>query len=114
MVGVALRTLRLDGRDGPVKFRDVVETSASVVIASKTNEGIAKTARLVVVPYGQGEVTVHRADRQTTEASVIEHYFGGGTKESRVEIEGGTLRLTLRERDEKDSPVEWMEVSVKA
>jgi hypothetical protein len=114
LVGVALRTLRLDGRDGPVKFRDVVETSASVVIASKTNEGIAKAASLVVVPYGRGEVIVHRADRQTTEATVIEHYFGGGTKESRVEIQAGILRLPLRERDENDSPVEWMEVSVKA
>ena len=68
----------------------------------------------MVVPYGQGEVTVHRADQQTTEATVIEHYFGGRSKESRVEIQAGTLRLALRERDEKDSPVEWMEVSVKA
>jgi hypothetical protein len=114
LVALALRTHRLDGREGSGKFRQVVETSASVVIASKTNEGIAKAAKLAVVPYGAGDVVIHRADQQATEASVIEHYFGGNSKESRIEIRDGTLRLALRERDEMGSPVEWIGVDVRA
>jgi hypothetical protein len=114
LVAVALRTRRLDGREGSGKFRDVVETSAPVVIASKTDEGIAQAAKLAVVPYGEGEVTLHRASQQAAEASVIEHYFGGESKQSRLEIRDGALRLALRERDEKGSPIEWIEVNVRA
>jgi hypothetical protein len=111
LVAVALRTHRLDGREGPVKFREVVEASASVAIASKTSDGIEKATRLAVVPYGEGGVTLHLADAQTGSASVIEHFFGGNAKESHVEIQDGTLRLALRERDENGSPVEWIEVN---
>ncbi len=111
---MALRTRRLDGRQASGKFRDVVETSAPVVIASKTNQGIAEAAKLVVVPYGDGKVTLRRADSQATQARVVEHYFGGGARESRVEIRDGALRLVLREQNEKGSPVEWIEVNVGA
>ena len=114
LVGVALRTRRLDGREGPVKFRDIVQTSASVVAASKTSDGIAGTTKLAVVPYGEGELVIQRSDGKTSEAAVTEHYFGGNSKESRIEIREGTLRLPLRERDEKGSPVEWIEVNVRA
>ena len=114
LVAVALRTHRLDGRKGSGKFREVIETSAPVVVASKTNEGIAKAAKLAAVPYGLGEVIIHRADPQATEAGVIEHYFGGSSKESRITIREGTLRLALRERDEMGSPIEWMEVNMQA
>jgi len=141
LVGVALRTRRLNGQAGGVaqallpvntplsmrdngaqarvpvplaKFRDVVQTTASVVAASKTSDGLARTTKLVVVPYGEGELVIQRSDRQATEAAVTEHYFGGNTKESRVEIRGGTLRLPLRERDENGSPVEWIELSIHA
>jgi hypothetical protein len=114
LVAVALRTHRLDGRKGSGKYRELIETSAPVVIASKTNEGIAKAAKLAVVPYGQGELIVHRANPQATEGEVIEHYFGGNSKESRLRIREGTLRLALRERDEMGSPIEWIEVNVRA
>jgi hypothetical protein len=112
LVAVALRTHGLDGRKGSGKFREVVETSASVVIASKTNDGIAKAAHLAVVPYGEGDVILHRADLQATDASVTEHYFGGNSRESSIQIRDGALHLALRERDEKGSPVEWMEVKI--
>jgi hypothetical protein len=114
LVGVALRTRRLDGREGPVKFRDLVQTSASVVAASKTSDGIARTTKLAVVPYGEGELVIQRSDGQTSEAAVTEHYLGGNSKASRIEIREGTLRLPLRERDEKGSPLEWIELNVRA
>ena len=114
LVGVALRTHRLDGREGQGKFRDLVQTSASVVAASKTSDGIASTTKLAVVPYGEGELVIQRSDRQASEAAVTEHYFGGDSKESRVEIREGALRVPLRERDEKGSPLEWIEVNIRA
>jgi len=92
----------------------VVRATASVVAASKTGDGITKTTRLAVVPYGEGELVIQRTDRQACEADVIEHYLGGSTKESRLEIREGTLRLPLRERDEKGSPLEWIELNVRA
>jgi len=141
LVGVALRTRRLDGQVGGVaqallpvqtplstrdngaqarvpvplaKFRDVVQTTASVVAASKTSEGIARATKLAVVPYGDGELVIQRRDREATEAAVTQHYFGGNSKESRIEIRDGTLRLPLRERDENGSPLEWIELNVGA
>jgi hypothetical protein len=67
-----------------------------------------------VVPYGEGELVIQRSDGQTSEAAVTEHYLGGSSKESRIEIREGTLRLPLRERDEKGSPLEWIELNVRA
>ncbi len=112
LVGVALRTRRLNGQAGPVDFRDIVQTSASVVAASKTRDGLDKSAGLAVVPYGEGELVIQRSGRQASEAAVTEHYFGGNSKESRIEIREGTLRLPLRERDENGSPVEWIELVI--
>jgi hypothetical protein len=114
LVGVVLRTRRLNGPSGPAKFRDIVQTSASVVAASKTNDSIARTTKLVFVPYGEGELVIQRSDRQATEAAVTEHYFGGSSKESRLVISEGRLRLPLRERDEDGSLVEWIELNVGA
>jgi len=113
LVGVALRTRRLNGQTGPAKFRDIVQTSASVVVASKTSDGLASAGKLAVVPYGEGELVIQRSDRQASEAAVTEHYFGGNSKESRIEIREGMLRLPLRERDEKSSPLEWIELNVR-
>jgi hypothetical protein len=114
LVGVALRTRRLNGQSGPVNFRDIVQTSASVVAASKTSDGIARTTKLGVVPYGEGELVIQRSGRQASEAAVTKHYFGGDSKESRIEIREGTLRLPLRERDENGLPLEWIELNVPA
>jgi len=114
VVLVALRERRLDGRKGTGKFRDLVSSNTSVVVASKTSDGIASATKLAVVPYGEGELVIQRSDGRTSEAAVTEHYFGGNSKESRIEIREGTLRLPLRERDEKGSPLEWLELTVGA
>jgi len=114
LVGVALRTRRLNGQVGPAEFRDIVRTSASVVAASKNSDGLDKTARLVVVPYGEGELVIQRSGQQASEAAATEHYFGGKSKQTRIEIRDGALRVPLRERDESGSPVEWIELNVRA
>jgi len=112
LVGVALRTRRLNGQCGSAKFRDIVQTSASVVAASKTSDGMATASKMAVVPYGEGELVIQRSGGQTSQAAVTEHYFGGKSKESRIEIREGTLRLPLRERDEEGAPLEWIELNI--
>jgi hypothetical protein len=105
---VALRAWRLDGRKGSGKYRDAVATTASVVVASKTDDDVVRASKLAVVPFGDGEVRIKREG--ATKATVREHAFGGGVTESRILFRGGVLPLPLRERTEKGVPVEWIEV----
>jgi hypothetical protein len=112
VVAVALRNRRLDGRKGTGKFRDLVQTNASVVVASKTREGIARASKLAVVPFGDGELTLQRAGGQAGYAEAAEHCFGGEVKKSRLPIRDRVLRVPLRERLESGSPVEWIELDI--
>jgi hypothetical protein len=115
LVGAALRAHGLDGRQGSRKFGEVVETTASVVVASKTSDELSRASKLAVVPYGEGELRLRRADRGTGHAEATVHSFGGKTEVSRIEIRDGLLRVPLRERGEKNgAPVEWIEVSIRA
>ena len=111
LVGVALRTHRLDGREGPAAYRDVVRTNASVVVTSKTNEGIAAATALAVVPYGEGEVEIRQEEGGESGVTVTEHMLGGKSTERHVGTQHAVLRVALRERDENGTPVEWIEVS---
>lgn len=113
LVSVALRAHRFDGRAGSGKYRRMVQTSASVVVASKTDEGLAQATRLAVVPYGDGELTIRREDLRPSAAQIRQHCFGGQFNESRIDFRGGVLRLPLRDRDARGLPVEWIEVEVR-
>jgi hypothetical protein len=108
-----LRERRLDGRKGSGKFRDLVTSNTSVVIASKTKDGLARAARLAVVPYGEGEITLQRPANETARAEATEHYFGGGSKTTQFSVEHGRLQIPLRERAEDGSVVEWIELNVR-
>ncbi len=110
VVLVALRQYGFDGRRGSGKFRDLVSTSATVVVASKTNDGIASASHLAIVPYGEGEVILRRSGG--TKATLTEHYFGGGKSTLELSIENGKLRVPLRERSADGGIVEWLEVVI--
>ncbi|HMD83262.1 MAG TPA: hypothetical protein VKO18_01020, partial [Terriglobia bacterium] len=111
VVLVALRERCLDGRKGSGKFRDLVTSNTSMVVASKTNDGLAHASKLAVVPYGDGEITLQRADNGTTRAEATEHYFGGGRKTTQLPVAHGRLQIPLREHAEDGSVVEWIEIS---
>jgi hypothetical protein len=94
------------------KFADLAEASASVVIASKTAEGIERASRLAIVPYGDGELRIRRAGEQAKPAEVIEHAWGNRLGKSvSIPVEDETLATPLRERTDDGSPVEWIEVN---
>jgi hypothetical protein len=114
VVLVALRERRLDGQKGSGKFRDLVSSTTSAVVASKTNDGLARASKLAVVPYGDGELTLKREAGDSTHADATEHYFGGGSKTRQLTIQNGLLHVALRERAEDGSVIEWIELNVLA
>jgi hypothetical protein len=114
VVLLALRQRRLDGNPGTGKFRELVSTDTSVVVASRTEDGIAGCAKLGIVPYGDGQLTLRRQSRLSTHAEVTEHYFGGMSTKSRVEIHDGALTFLLQQRGAGGAPVEWLEVEIQS
>jgi len=112
VVLVALRKHRLDGSLGSGKYGDFLESSASVVVASKTAEGISRSARLGVVPYGDGELTLRRDEQCSTKAKVTEHSFGGRVKHSEVSFWTGKLSISFMEHADDGTPIEWIEVEI--
>jgi hypothetical protein len=112
VVLVALRKQRIAGGIGTGKFRDLVATNASAVVAARSNEGIARATQLGVVPYGDGELRVKHESAAAASAHAVEHYFGGSYQPMPITFEKGYLRVPLRERAEDGSIVEWIEISI--
>jgi len=112
VVLVALRTQRLDGSVGAGKFRDLVFTNASVVVAARSSDSLARAAQLGVVPYGDGQLIVKHEGPATASAQATEHYFGGGRRTKPLAFENGHLQVPLRERAEDGAIVEWIEISI--
>lgn len=110
VVVVALRQYGFDGSKGSGKFRDLVSASATVVVASKTKDGIASSNHLAIVPYGQGEAILRRTAGAS--ATLTEHYFRGGQRTQELSIENGNLRVPLREKSTEGGIVEWLEVVI--
>ncbi len=111
VVLLAMRERCWDGRKGSGKFRDFISTTTSVVVASKTGEGIRRASRLAIVPYGFGELALKRDATGPNEAEVTEHYFRGGKLTQRLQLQNAELRLPIRERVETGALLEWIEVT---
>ncbi len=92
------------------RVKDIVRSSVPVLVASKTDESIAATTRLAVVPYGEGEIKIAR--KQGREAAIVSHYMGGGVSNEQASIEAGRLTLTARGRNAHGKPLEWIEVTI--
>src|SRR5262249_5630670 len=108
---VALRTQRLDGGPGRNEYEGIVKTTASVAIASKTDDPLEKTSQLAVVPYGDGLLTLHQ-DAPASYAAITEHCFGGSSSVTHQEINGSSISIKLRQTGDNGLPVEWTEVQI--
>ena len=92
------------------KLKEMVLATVPVVVASLTSEGLDRADSLALVPCGDGEVSIRRA--QGGEAEVVEHWFGGSSTSSRASIHDGFCRLKVRTRGENNQPLEWIELKL--
>jgi hypothetical protein len=107
----ALRAPGLDGETGKTEFGDILSTQASVVVASRSDDALDHATKLAVVPYGKGQLTVRRQSMESV-AEITEHYFGGGSHVSRVQIQNSSLMIPLRQTGDNGTPVEWLEIAI--
>ncbi|MGH9397133.1 MAG: TIM-barrel domain-containing protein [Terriglobia bacterium] len=114
VVLVTLRPWRLNGGKGTTEFGGILSATTQVAVASMTQDSVSETAKLGVVPYGEGRLTLRRASKATVAADSTEHYFGGQSRASRLEVRDGVLAIPLRERGDDGSPVEWIEIGIHA
>ncbi|MGH9397237.1 MAG: hypothetical protein ACRD18_10360 [Terriglobia bacterium] len=113
VVLLALRGCGWFGRKAVAEYDNLAQTTASVVVASKTDEGIQRASRLAIVPYGVGEVRITRDRKKGKSVEIIEHCWGNRIrKKEGISVENGMLIIPLRERTEDGSPVEWIEVNL--
>jgi hypothetical protein len=109
---VALRTQRIDGGPGETEFGGVVNTTASVVIASRTDQPLQQATKLAVVPFSEGRLTLRRESHGRESAEVAEHYFGGRSKASQIEVRDGAIEIRIREAEDDGSPIERIEIEI--
>jgi hypothetical protein len=111
---VALRKGHWNG--GPVsgRYRDIVSTTAAVVLASKTGDDLRRSSLLGLTPFGDGEVTWKTEASVARHADIVEHLFGGKKKQTSFKLTAGECRVSFREKDEQGTPVEWVEIRLRA
>lgn len=112
VVLVALRKQLLFEGVGTGKFRNLVSTNASVVVAVRSGDSISRATQLGVVPYGDGEITLKHEGHAAPSAQAIEHYLGGGLRRNALAIEKDYLRVPFHERAENGDIVEWIEITI--
>ena len=110
---VALRKGSWNG--GPVsgRYRDIVSTSAPVVLASKTGDDLRQSLSVALTPFGDGEVSWKTEAFVARRAEIVEYLFGGKKKPSSVKLTPGECRVSFREKDEQGTPVEWVEIRLR-
>lgn len=90
------------------QFEAMVRTTVPVVVASKTEEGIDRSRRLAVVPFGDGEIVI--GTKRTGKASLAAHYLDGHVEHREAEVRNDGLHLAVYERSDTYGPIEWIEV----
>ena len=109
---VALRSHRWDGKAAARRYRDIVATTASVIVSSKTAAPLPASPSLVIVPFGDGEVTIRRSSDATF--AVRRHSFDGAVESTRISTRERVLRLSFQEQTASGVPVEYFELEASA
>ena len=86
-------------------LRALIQCTMPVVVASRTDEDITHSDKLAVVPYGAGQVSIHRETGQR--ANVLSHHFGGAVTQTNIAIENARLNLSIPQE-----LLEWIEIHV--
>jgi hypothetical protein len=88
----------------------VVHADFPVVVASRDRKGITQCSKLGVVPYGSGEIVIHR--QQGSRADVLSHYFDGTIVKGQTAIENSELKLITERLNSAQQPLEWIEIFI--
>jgi hypothetical protein len=88
----------------------MVTATVPVVVSSRTSDGIERSRSLAIVPYGDGQISIHRGSGGS--ARVVTHLFGGESSPSQAPIVNGALTLPLATQNAANVPVEWLEVLI--
>jgi hypothetical protein len=105
---LALRTHRFDGKPAHRNYDAILDTDVTMVIASMTDDDIAHTRRMGIVPFGDGRCTIRNGSHHRT-ARLLEHYLGGGTHETRVPFDADRIELNLSQARNTET-LEWLEI----
>ena len=105
---LALRTHRFDGKPARRKYDPTLDTDVMMVVASMTDDDIAHTRRMGIVPFGDGRCTIRRGSHHRT-AHLLEHYLGGGTHETRLAFDADRIELNLSQARYTET-LEWLEI----
>lgn len=90
--------------------KNMIRSSAPVVVASRGNLSIQHDPELVVVPYGSGEIRIGRL--QGSHAKVTHHFMDGVVVHETASIVNDTLALHVRDHDSNGKPLEWIEIHI--
>lgn len=116
LVLLALRPLESGGenqlasRTVDARVSDVVHSAVPVLIASKTDESISQSAKLAIVPYGDGKIEIAR--QRGRQATIVSHYMGGTATHDRALLDSDRLTLTAESHNSLGKPLEWIEVTI--
>ncbi len=92
------------------RIRDVVRSTAPVIVASRDRYAIMRSSSLGIVFYGGGTVDIRRT--HGTNAAIVSHYFGGATSATEAVIADGRLKVAVEMRGRDGQPLEWVEVTI--
>jgi hypothetical protein len=92
------------------RIRDLLHSSAPIIVTSRTSESITRSNHLAIVSYGNGEITLRR--EQGAQARIVHHYFSGATTQSTSTISSNQLAFTVNTNHPAGDPLEWIEVRI--
>jgi hypothetical protein len=94
---------------GDAAVTPVVRSACRVAVASLTDDDIATSAAIAVVPFGDGAVEVRRT--MTAAPRVRAHLLDGREVPAEWEAIEGAVRVRARTAADDGTPVEWIEVA---
>ena len=102
----------IHANDMDPRVKNAVHSTVPVIVASKGNQSIARSDKLAIVAYDDGEIDIGR--QQGERAKILSHYFGGAVTAISAPISNGRLKFTAQARNLAGEPLEWIEVSIQA
>jgi len=103
-------SLLVDSLPVDPRVRNAIQSNIPVIVSSRNSEAIQRSSSLAIVPYGSGEIVLHREQGKLAEIAL--HYFGGDTDKLTLPIAGNQLKFTAAAHNAAGLPLEWIEIEI--